>query len=184
MKQSESRAVLAALKAAYPRQPISDTTLKVYERLLADLEGTTVVEAMRNHIKTSRFFPSVAEIRTLSLAINDVQPAELAWADVLQEVRRVGIYGTPTFSNPITGEAVGAVGWRAICNSEFIASERRCFLDAYEVVRARHQHAMLIDGVACTPALEGPAERRNEPAMLGDVVAELMPDQDDNEETT
>jgi hypothetical protein len=55
-------AMLADLLDAYPRAKIGHATIAVYRKHLADLEGD-VAGAVAEIIRTSEFFPTVAEIR-------------------------------------------------------------------------------------------------------------------------
>jgi len=54
---------MSVLTAAYPRQITGRNTLAVYAQALADLDPDEVREAVAEHVATSRFFPTIAEIR-------------------------------------------------------------------------------------------------------------------------
>ena len=54
---------VAILRDAYPRQDFPERTAVLYGSMLADLDDLLVVEAVRKIVKTSRFLPSIAEIR-------------------------------------------------------------------------------------------------------------------------
>jgi Loader and inhibitor of phage G40P len=63
MTRGEAMQLVAILKAAFPRQPIEPETVKTYAAFLADLEVETATEAMKRLVASSRFFPTIAEIR-------------------------------------------------------------------------------------------------------------------------
>jgi hypothetical protein len=63
VKQSEMAELMSVLTAAYPRQITGRNTLAVYAQALADLDPDEVREAVAEHVATSRFFPTIAEIR-------------------------------------------------------------------------------------------------------------------------
>ena len=65
MKASEAAKMVAVLRAAFARDTIGDDTSPVYERYLADLEAKEVWPAVDEIIATRKWFPTVAEIRTL-----------------------------------------------------------------------------------------------------------------------
>lgn len=52
------------LMAAYPNARVPDGTVLLYESILVDLDRDRCVEAVRKIIKTSKFFPTIAEIVT------------------------------------------------------------------------------------------------------------------------
>jgi hypothetical protein len=54
---------LMLLKAAYPRQPLPDETIDVYELSLGDLDPQLLKASVMRLITNSVFFPTVAEIR-------------------------------------------------------------------------------------------------------------------------
>lgn len=138
MRESEAMKLVGKLAAAYPHAKLGEgvamsETLQVYAEMLADLDFADAERAVVEIIAESRFFPTIAEIRERVASERvALPPAELAWADVLAAVRKVGVYRTPVFDNPCTAIAVSNVGWRAICNSETPGVERAHFIRAYE----------------------------------------------------
>lgn len=117
MKTSETTALIARLKAAYPRQPIDRQTVAIYVEFLRDLEFSEAAAAVGELIASSRFFPTIAEIRELVArnAVGDKSAPE-AWGEVVAEIRRVGAYGAPQFADPRVSTAVANVGgWRHVC---------------------------------------------------------------------
>ncbi len=63
MTPAECAKILSLLTAAYPRFEVSDGTIAVYTECLADSEfGETRLRALQL-IRTSKFFPTVAELR-------------------------------------------------------------------------------------------------------------------------
>lgn len=138
MNRAEASQLVAVLLAAYPAQaeriPSLETTAEVYEQFLSDLDYAEADRAVRALIAESKWLPTVAEIRdrVAEEAVGANAP-ELAWEEVLRQVRRVGSYGTPTFSDPCTERAVASLGWRAICDSRSDDWTRRAqFIRAYQ----------------------------------------------------
>jgi hypothetical protein len=64
--------------------------------------------------------PNPGELRSFVLEAVDATPdAELAWAEVQKQIKAVGWWGKPEFSDPAILEAVNAVGgWEAVCACE------------------------------------------------------------------
>lgn len=75
MKQSEATMLVAVLTASFPRQPIGERTAEVYVEALLDLDVRLANQAVRALQQTSRFFPTISEIReavaTITLAAPD-----------------------------------------------------------------------------------------------------------------
>lgn len=63
MTESEALKTIAVLKAAYPRQEIQEETLRIYLAELIDLDYDLIGKAARTHIRTSQWFPTIAELR-------------------------------------------------------------------------------------------------------------------------
>ena len=124
MKRKEVAQVVAMLAAAYPNANITDTTSSVYERMLADLDFETTERAVARLLGSSRFLPTIAEIRAAAteLTIGPVRTGVEAYDELMQAVRAHGrCYGgepAPEFADPIIARAVGVWGsWNDLCSS-------------------------------------------------------------------
>lgn len=109
-------------------------TAALWEKMLEDIPFAVAEKALVKVMATSKWFPTVAEIREAALEIAGIgipDPAT-AWAEVMAEVRRIGTYGVPEFSCPEIKAAVSVIGWRDICLSENIGIERAHFMNAYK----------------------------------------------------
>lgn len=134
MKRSEAAKIVATLCGAYPGSASSEATSHVYEQFLLDLDARTAEMAVGRLICTSRFLPTIAEIRA---AANDVErgpmrTGEEAWGDVVEAIRRVGSYRQPQFKDPLVAYAVERLGWRNLClEGSNDASDRARFCEIY-----------------------------------------------------
>lgn len=124
-------------------EPVSDIRAEAYFDALMDLPLETVNAAVRLSLRTCRFFPKPVELREL-VEGSVTQQADLAWGELLQQIRRVGYIGTPTFTHPAILETVRQVwgGWSQLC--ETLPSEgpelvgwMKQFKAAYGTVSAR-----------------------------------------------
>jgi hypothetical protein len=141
MTRDEVGKLLAMLHAAWPGAPAGDpgAQVRAFELALSDLPYSAGEQAVATWIRTSRFFPAPAELREMALNVLGVAPSpEDAWAEVVEQMRRVGSYGSPSFSNPVVADAVRRIGWRSLCTSEDLAADRAWFCRTYEVLRRRH----------------------------------------------
>ena len=159
MTNQEAKRLLALLKAAFPRQEISQETAEVYCRFLADVEYEQVAAAVQRIVATATYFPAIAEIRKLVAESKVGAPGwEEGWGEVLQAVSRFGRYKNPEFSHPAITAAVDSMGWLAICNSDEsdLHILRAQFRDIYGAVKQR-----ALTEANVKPLLEA-AQRRRE----------------------
>lgn len=134
MKPSEAAKAVGVLQAAYPSARWSNETVQVYESLLVDLDFDLVTKAIARHICTSKFLPTIAEIRDAAadVALGPTRNGVDAWGDVGMAIRRVGSYGMPKFEDPIVAECVRIMGWRNLCLGDSPeAADRARFCELY-----------------------------------------------------
>lgn len=162
-------ALLGVIAAAHPdRFEITDHRIDVYADLLADLDIVALKAATRQHLATSPHPPTVAELRKGVTALTDPALPDWgeAWREMLDQIGRVGSYGTPSWSHPVIAEAVRQLApWREVCAMEIAdtGTHRAQFRQVYEAVTARAQRtaALLPDVRALaqsTGALPAPVE--------------------------
>lgn len=136
MNKAQATDLVSILQGAYPRVPFADSTVGVYVMVLADLEFEAAKRAVLELIQTSKWLPTIAEIRERVVESRaDLPPPELAWGEVMAAIRQVGMYASPVFECDEIGRAVSAIGWRSICTDENVSSTRARFIDAYRAVR-------------------------------------------------
>lgn len=139
---SDIAQIINFLIHAYPRQEIAEGTIKVYKETLRDIDPDLLKSAVLKHISKSPWFPSVSELRDCAASLieqaNGEPDAFTAWAEVMQQIRHVGSWGEPTFSNPRIDKAVrGIGGWRELCLSENTIADRARFVEAYNTYQTR-----------------------------------------------
>ena len=140
--EKQVRGLLRAISGAYPTFELTDDRVSIYVKLLADLDAEALIAATQQHIATSKFPPTVAELREACASLT--RPALPAWADawgeVLDAIRRVGYLGRPSFSHPLITQAVqGMGGWKLLCAMEIseTATQRAQFRDVYNAYASR-----------------------------------------------
>lgn len=147
MTRAEITELLAIIAAAWPGGHFAGRTVDVYRNMLADLDYPAAQAAVSRLITTSRFLPTVAEIRSAAVDVTQ-GPRRLggeAWGDVVAEIRRVGYVGEPRFDDPCVTECVKALGWRHLCIGEAPeASDRARFSELYDRLQERRR----LDAVA------------------------------------
>lgn len=143
--------VFALLKANYHHAlrkmtagEISDLQV-LWCELLRDVEGDVLRAAALKHASTSKWFPTVAELRDAAFAIAYPQrpTAMEAWGEVARQVRSVGSWDKPAFGNPITRQLVTEMGWLNLCVSDCPGADRARFIQAYDQLTAREKDAAM-----------------------------------------
>lgn len=113
---------LEPLVYAYQKD-VKEGTFEAYVTYLADVPPEFIRAAVDELIKTSKWLPTVAEIREQARAlwINskglEEETAEKAWITLLQMVRKHGFVEPKreAFTSAAAYNAMRAVGWTAIC---------------------------------------------------------------------
>jgi len=139
MTADQARALVAQLKAAFPRQEVTKETLAVYARMLADLDYAAAQHAVLGIMAESKFFPAIAEIRERVARNSCTLPSvEAALQELDRAVRRFSPDDSRTWtydddwSDPLIARAVRMVGSVAqIWGSRAPGFERREFKAAY-----------------------------------------------------
>jgi len=120
-------------------QQISDLQY-LWCQLLKDIDGELLRAAVLQHVATSKWFPTVAELREAAADIvnpNHRMTAMEAWGEVTRQIRAIGSYEEPKFTNPLIYRLVGDMGWANLCMSEMPGADRARFIDAYNALVAR-----------------------------------------------
>lgn len=136
MNPTETAKILAICSVAYPQYPVTKESVGIYHDLLSDLDIVQVERAVRDLLKTSDRWLSVAAIRRRvaenenALAPNKAQ----AWAEVRDACSKYGRQNRPQFSHPAITECVQTIGWYEICVSTNLETLRSQFWKAYEEI--------------------------------------------------
>lgn len=113
---------LEPLVYAYQKD-VKEGTFEAYVAYLVDVPPEFIRAAVDELIKTSKWLPTVAEIREQARAlwINskglEEETAEKAWIALLQMIRKHGFVEPKrkAFASAAAYQAMRAVGWTAIC---------------------------------------------------------------------
>jgi len=160
---------VALIARNWPDQQIDlAKTRDLYQTILGDLPDAAVMAAVTKRIAGDNpFLPRVGEIRKLALDVlfeDEGQPTpEQAWGILLRWIRRyANAYAIPFWENgkPVEPPRLPDMIWQAardvggisgIANSEFLAADRKRFVDAY-TVRANRRRERLEELPAVTAA--------------------------------
>lgn len=157
MTELEAKKLIAVMVAAYPTTKVSDDSVRIYVRMLADLDYPAANAAVEQLLAISKWMPTVAEIRerVLSLSVGEVRAGGEAWGSVLRAIAGAGRNRKPgvdfAFADPVVGEAVKAFGWENLCDSENQVADRARFVELYDQLATKHRRAQLSEGL---PAMQ------------------------------
>jgi hypothetical protein len=107
MTNEEGMKLIKVLQSAYPRQEFEDDMIRVYTRMLADLPYNIAQQAVMSLISTSKWLPTIAEIR--EAAVNTACPiphVEDAYEKARWAVRR----GDSSDIHPLIRQTINAMG--------------------------------------------------------------------------
>lgn len=162
MTPDQAKALLGVLVSYWPKTDLPPQTLALYRLHLLDFEFAQGVQAVTALASTSRFFPTVAELREALVGEADPTPLpdpDQAWGEVAAAARN-GIYGRPTYSHPAVHDTVKAMGGiRQLALSDNLMAERAHFLRLYDTCKRRAERAKMLPGGEVGKMLEALAER-------------------------
>lgn len=163
MTESEAQKLVTVLVTAFPNTMVrlspdqQQQTMAVYRRMLSDLDYPCANAAIERLLATARFMPTVAEIRgvALSLTAGEQIAGGEAWGKVVKAIADQGAYRVPgtdfVFRDPVTVQAVGALGWVNLCLSENQPADRARFIELYDKLAVRQRQLQLSEGL---PAMQ------------------------------
>ena len=147
MNVEEFKLLVKGLKAAYPSQNFlpDDYSMKLWYSLLKDVDYALAEAAAYKHICTSRFPPTIADLRAQCTQVTEEKPKTWldGWSIVQKMIGRWGIFRQEEAMNalneadPITASIVERMGWKNLCNSENQSVDRANFRQCYETMQNR-----------------------------------------------
>lgn len=180
---------IALLIAHYPprneTQVIQPPTIKAYIRALSDFDPVQLEMACLEHIRSSKWFPSVHELRdayaNISIKAMGVISSSEAWGKVSSVITGGGRCQRSDFSE-LTWQVIKDVGgWSMLKHSTMPASDRARFINAYDTRLKREKDDMTMMPVvrdyignltAGMKQLPEPEQEREMPALLPDPFTE------------
>lgn len=133
-------AFLASLFERLERVTSDKQIAEMWYRALADLSNEQFQYAVQTLAKTSKFAPTIAEIREKAIEQDNLElTPEEAWAVVYLDIRARGYYNEPHYEDWKLEAAKNAVGWRTLCNmtEDTKPATRAHFMRIYESLRTR-----------------------------------------------
>ena len=113
---------ISPLQLAYTRE-LGQAQMDFYVEMLQDIQPEIVAIAVRKLINSSKFLPTIAEIREAANAAANIAyertslDADQAWGIVQKAIKSVGQYERPSFDDAVLAETVDNLGWKEICQT-------------------------------------------------------------------
>ena len=147
MNFEQFKDIVKGLKSAYTREnflPDGDS-VKVWYKTLMDIPYEVANAAVQEYIMTSKYAPSIAEIRTLSVQIvsGRAQTWGESWEKVCKAIKRYGSWNEKKALeslDPLTRRTVEAIGYQDLCASENAMADRAHYQRVYEQLVDREEH--------------------------------------------
>ena len=158
MTQGETLAIVSQLVGAYPRD-LTEATLEIYCQDLCDLAPDTLMRAVVQLRRTSKWLPTIAEIRAAVVdQATDFPSPAVAWDRVTDQMPRRGTYRPPgRGSGDPEFRALELCGDWAACCQEDATWLRKRYVEIYAELVQEARHGLATDQ---PPAwLELPAPR-------------------------
>jgi hypothetical protein len=136
--------LLGIATANFPSMQTRDMqpTAVLWEKALNDMDYPTAEKALIKVLSTSRFFPTIADIREAAAQITNprVMDAMEAWGLIVQAIRKHGMYrqkeGLESLP-PDVREMANRFTWRELCLNENPDTMRAQFRMAWETQSKR-----------------------------------------------
>lgn len=190
MTQVEIKKLVAVLMAAFPSSKLTPETSGIYERMLADLEYPATNAAVEQLLATSKWVPTVAEIRerALDLLGGERKSGIEAWGEVRairspREREAEGVdataWGCLKALGMLAWDVVFRAGqptdrWRVVIGENEPADRAR-FVELYDQLASKQRRHALTDGLPATQRFRALQAAKSEPKRLADVIPMLMP---------
>jgi len=145
MTHTEIIALVTLATAAYPSAQTKDPEpiATAWGMMLPDIPYPIAKAAVIRVCRSSKFFPSVAEIveaaQELDPRYEKLPTAAEAWEEVSRLIRNSGPNRFPVYSCDTVRRAAQAIGMAQLCWGENQEANRAHFLRIYESMRAKHR---------------------------------------------
>lgn len=151
MNIQEFATIASAIKAAYPNANLmpDKQSKEVWFTMLADLDYNICLAALKEHISTCKFAPTISEIREKCAGITSTQIYDWGdgWEQVKWAIRKYGMYQTEKAldsMDDITRRCVKRLGFKELCLSENVTADRANFRMIYEQVEKREKEESVL----------------------------------------
>lgn len=169
MTKTEFSKITAAMNTYYPKEkPFPNAAaIQLWYEEFKELPYEDVVAALRRHVNTSRWCPTIAELKE-AIVVNTAGEKDWgeAWDECCRAVRRFGMYQEEAAldsMSPLTRQIVKRLGYRDLCTSENQMQDRANFRLIFEQVASNEYERAAL-----------PKSLRDQIALIGNGSAPLL----------
>lgn len=149
MNKQEFGMLAAAIKTAYEKMFPNSQAMELWFRNLQDIPYNVASAAFDKWVVTSKWAPTIADIREMSASImsGDTALWSDGWAQVMNAIRKYGCYNLVAALatlDDITAETVNRIGYMELCRSENITADRANFRMIFDQISNRKRKIALI----------------------------------------
>lgn len=154
MNKQEILKIFSIFNVCYPKFIESgkeEIMVNVWHELLKDYPYELVMLSSQNHIKSSKFQPTIHDIIDGITQYQNLDKVDgmTAWGTVVKAIRSYGYYRQVEALNSLpkeTRDIVESIGWQNLCMSENDMADRAHFIKAYEANQKREKQVALMGG--------------------------------------
>ena len=144
MDKKEFGLFASAIRTFYPKEQIlpNQQAMELWYRELQDIPYGVAEAGLRQWVSTNKWSPTIADIREFASVVQNGSIPDWGdgWEQVIMAIRKFGSYrieeAMESF-DPITRKCVERLGFRNICMSENITSDRANFRMIFEQLQER-----------------------------------------------
>lgn len=146
MNKQEFARLAMVIKTAYPKDNLIPTkeAMSIWYQMLSDIPYNIAEVALQKWISTSKWAPTIADIREYSSGVST--GTELTWGEAWHEVTTaISKYGYMNEDkamqslSPLARKTAQTIGYQILCTSENIAVERANFRKCFETFAQREK---------------------------------------------
>lgn len=169
MTKTEAMKIVCVLFGSFPNARFNAQNFESYADGIVELDATTCGAAAQRLIRTSKFLPTIAEIREACTAQThgSVRSGESAWGELMLAKRKHGYdYGPidvqrrlrdPIFSDPLIKQCLNLWGgWSAFALADDEAADRARFIALFASLAGRERQDLTAGKALPSPQRTGP----------------------------
>lgn len=140
MTKSEWAKIADAIKTYYPRDNMfpNVASIQLWYEEFKDYAYEDVVAALRRHVNTSKWCPTIAELKSaIVMNVAGSKDWGKAWDECVRAIKKYGYYREEEALEqmaPITRQVVKRLGYKELCRSENQSNDRANFRMIFEQV--------------------------------------------------
>ena len=133
----------------WPEEGKEDAVISLWSKMLEDTEYFIAEAAIEKYIAESAYPPTIADIRAriADLTVFREKTAIEAWGDVCKAIQKYGYYQQKEALNSlgsVAAKVVDSLGYRTLCLSENVMTDRAHFLKVYDTLAKREREDALM----------------------------------------